>query len=59
MRPENHPDDGKGEDDKIEEAAFPNDFPNGENGERRHGENHHLAVVSAIDVGKVLRRKGV
>ena len=56
---ENHPRNGKREYNQVGEASVTDNLPDGEEGERRDGENHHLAVVSAVDVGEVFRREGV
>ena len=56
---ENHPRDGKRKNDKVGEASVADNLPDGEERERGDGENHHLSVVAAVDVGEVFRREGV
>ena len=59
VAPENHPRDGKREYNQVGEAPVADNLPDGEEGERRDGEDHHLAVVPAVNVGEVFRRERV
>ena len=56
---ENHPCDGKREYNQVGEASVTDNLADGEEGERGDGENHHLAVMAAINVGEVFRRERV
>ena len=59
MAPEDHPGDTEGEDDHVGNTGFAHNLADGEDGERGDGEHHHLAVMTAVDVGEVFGREGV
>ena len=59
MAPENHPCDAERKDDEVGEASVADNLADGEERQGGDGKNHHLSVVTAINVGEVFRRERI
>ena len=56
---ENHPYDAQCKNDEVGEASIADNLSNRKERKRSDGENHHLSIVTAVNVSEIFRRERV